>query len=284
MPLRWQWFLLFLLRSRRPTCPPPGFWLPLSRPFVPLWRLTKRLAVLLVPGYRLGSSQFARIDLCTWRHGLQNLRDVQRHLPRCNRRRRQVSFCLLCHRSRHRCRPPLASRGVALRAGHVSNTASAFHDGTPNSSGTLRGWSRVLPRASLTRCGRDVRRAEISMNLSQEDSRPQLPFDGRVVLTSSSNRQSRRIDDIVTWMEAFSVFSLALMSYYPHRWRTSTAYLPRSLALIASSAVAFGFPTIRLSESIHRRHELGRLVGGHRRPVEFNLHSVGVAVRHRACG
>ena len=52
----------------------------------------------------------------------------------------------------------------------------------------------------------------LSSNLSHSESEPQLLFDGRVVLSAPPKRQRRRIEDVVTWLEAFSVFSLILVT------------------------------------------------------------------------
>ena len=53
---------------------------------------------------------------------------------------------------------------------------------------------------------------------------PQLLFDGRLVFTSTPKNAKRRIEDIATWMEAFSVYSLVLTSHFPHRWRDLSQY------------------------------------------------------------
>ena len=49
-------------------------------------------------------------------------------------------------------------------------------------------------------------------------------FDGRLVLTSTLKKAKRRIEDIATWMEAFSIYSLVLTSHFPHRWRDLSQY------------------------------------------------------------
>ena len=53
---------------------------------------------------------------------------------------------------------------------------------------------------------------------------PQLLFDGRLVLTSGPKKPKHRIDDIATWMEAFSTFTLILTSHFPRRWRDFCQY------------------------------------------------------------
>jgi hypothetical protein len=64
----------------------------------------------------------------------------------------------------------------------------------------------------------------MAANLIQTEHEPQLLLDGRVVLTTTHKRNRRRIEDIVTWFEAFSIYALILTSYFPHCWRDLTAY------------------------------------------------------------
>ena len=64
----------------------------------------------------------------------------------------------------------------------------------------------------------------LAPNLQQREPEPQLMFDGRLVLTLQPKRQRRRIEDIASWMEAFSIFSLVLSSHFPHRWKDLTQY------------------------------------------------------------
>ena len=44
------------------------------------------------------------------------------------------------------------------------------------------------------------------------------------MLTSTLKKAKRRIVDIATWMEAFSIYSLVLTSHFPHRWRDLSQY------------------------------------------------------------
>ena len=64
----------------------------------------------------------------------------------------------------------------------------------------------------------------LAPNLQQVEPEPQLPFDGRLVLTSQPKRQRRCIENIASWMEAFSIFSLVLSSHFLHRWKDLTQY------------------------------------------------------------
>ena len=49
-------------------------------------------------------------------------------------------------------------------------------------------------------------------------------LDGRLVLSAPPKKPCRRIEDITTWTETFTVFSLVLTSFYPHRWKDLTLY------------------------------------------------------------
>ena len=64
----------------------------------------------------------------------------------------------------------------------------------------------------------------LAANLVQREPEPQLLFDGRLVLTSQPKRQQRRIEDIASWMEAFAIFSLILVSHFPNRWKDLMQY------------------------------------------------------------
>ena len=61
-------------------------------------------------------------------------------------------------------------------------------------------------------------------NIVLTEPEPQVLFDGRLVLTSPPKKPKRRIDDISTWLEAFSVYCLILVSYFPHRWKDLLQY------------------------------------------------------------
>ena len=53
---------------------------------------------------------------------------------------------------------------------------------------------------------------------------PQLLFDGRLMLTSTPKKPKRRVDDITSWLEAFSIYCLILSSHFPHRWKDLMQY------------------------------------------------------------
>ena len=58
----------------------------------------------------------------------------------------------------------------------------------------------------------------LPLNIVLIEPDPQLLFDGHLVLTSPPKKPKRCIEDISTWLEAFSIYCLILVSYFPHRW------------------------------------------------------------------
>ena len=60
--------------------------------------------------------------------------------------------------------------------------------------------------------------------VASAEPEPQLLFDGRLVLTSTPKKPKRRVEDITTWMEAFSVYCLIMISFFPHRSRDLLQY------------------------------------------------------------
>ena len=56
----------------------------------------------------------------------------------------------------------------------------------------------------------------LAVNLVQREPEPQLLFEDQLVLTSQPKKQRRRIEDIASWMEAFFILSLILVSHFPN--------------------------------------------------------------------
>ena len=88
------------------------------------------------------------------------------------------------------------------------------------------GYSPVPAKlVSQIRTGTFVDLSELlAANLVSSDTEPQLMFDGRLVLSAPPKKPRRRIEDIISWTEAFTVFSLVLTSFFPHRWKDLTLY------------------------------------------------------------
>ena len=64
----------------------------------------------------------------------------------------------------------------------------------------------------------------LAANLVSSENEPQLMLDGCLVLSAPPKKPRRRIEDITTWTEAFTVYSLVLSSFFPHRWKDFTLY------------------------------------------------------------
>ena len=64
----------------------------------------------------------------------------------------------------------------------------------------------------------------LAENITMPEQKPQLCFDGHLVLSHTPKRRKRLITDIASWMEPFSIFYLILCSSFPHRWRDLTSY------------------------------------------------------------
>ena len=64
----------------------------------------------------------------------------------------------------------------------------------------------------------------LQANIAQSESEPQLFFCGHMILTRNPKRSRKKIDDIVTWVEAFSIFVMILTSYFLHRWDDLSQY------------------------------------------------------------
>ena len=61
----------------------------------------------------------------------------------------------------------------------------------------------------------------LAENLKGRETEPQTYLDGRLLVTSSKNR-IQEITDIVTWIEAFTVYLWILCSAHPSRWQDMT--------------------------------------------------------------
>ena len=110
----------------------------------------------------------------------------------------------------------------------------------------------------------------LAVNLVQKDPEPQLLLDGCLVLTSQPKKQRRRIDDIASWMEAFAIFSLILVSGFPHRWKDLMQYQ----LLILRTYRHFSGSLARLRPSVLRarcRYSSHRLV----------IHECSATVAHK---
>lgn len=100
----------------------------------------------------------------------------------------------------------------------------------------------------------------LAVNLLQKESEPQLLFDGRLVLMHQPKKQHRKIEDIASWMEAFSIFALILVHPLPAPMEGFTA-IPATHPTHVSSFL--GKSLARVRSSVPRacgRHSLDGLV------------------------
>ena len=84
----------------------------------------------------------------------------------------------------------------------------------------------TIPEKLVTkiRTGQFIDLADLlAKNLKAQETEPQSYLDGKRLVTSSKKR-IQEITDIVTWVEAFTVYSWILCSAHPSRWQDMTQY------------------------------------------------------------
>ena len=78
--------------------------------------------------------------------------------------------------------------------------------------------------ASKIRSGHFIVLADLlAENLKAQETGPQTYLDGKL-LVSSTKKRVQEITDIVTWVEAFTVYSWIHCSVHPSRWQDTTQY------------------------------------------------------------
>ena len=83
-----------------------------------------------------------------------------------------------------------------------------------------------IPEKLVTkiRSGQFVDLADLlAENLKAQETEPQTYFDGKL-LVSSSKKRVHEITDIMTWVEAFTVYSWIFCCAHPSRWQDMTQY------------------------------------------------------------
>ena len=83
----------------------------------------------------------------------------------------------------------------------------------------------------------------VELNELLNEPKPQLRFDGRLVLTSTPKKLKCEVDDITSWLEAFQCIALFLSSHFLHRWKDLLHYPPHyplSSRLTGCSLAGFG--------------------------------------------
>ena len=54
-------------------------------------------------------------------------------------------------------------------------------------------------------------------NISIQEPEPQLHFDGRLILSNAPKKNKKQITEIVSWVEAFTIYSLIIGKFFPNR-------------------------------------------------------------------
>ena len=117
----------------------------------------------------------------------------------------------------------------------------------------------------------------LSDNLRDNESEPQLLLDGRLVLTATSKRPKRSIDDIMSLSEAFSIYSLILASHYPSRWHDLTLY---KLLILHTYRQFQGNAWLTYDRAFREHAAVARLMDWSSINVQlFNFHAAGSCVR-----
>ena len=114
-------------------------------------------------------------------------------------------------------------------------------------------------------------------NLQLKEPEPQLMLDGRLVLTSQPKKPRCRIDDIATWSEAFAIFSLILVTHFPHRWKDSMQY---QLLILRTHQHFTGQVWLTYDQAFREHAAATRLTNWSCMNVQlFNFHAAGSSVR-----
>ena len=117
----------------------------------------------------------------------------------------------------------------------------------------------------------------LSSNIASAEPEPQLYFEGRLVLTSTPKKPKRRIEDITSWLEAFSIYCLILASHFPHRWKDLMNY---QLLILRTHRQFTGRVWFAYDRAFREHAAATNLTDWSSINVQlFNFHAAGAAVR-----
>ena len=117
----------------------------------------------------------------------------------------------------------------------------------------------------------------LAVNLLQKEAEPQVLFDGRLVLTSQPKQQRRKIEDIASWMEAFSIFAMILVTHFPHRWKDLLQY---QLLILCTFRHFLGKVWLAYDRAFREHAAAIRLTDWSSMNMQlFNFHAAGLSVR-----
>ena len=146
------------------------------------------------------------------------------------------------------------------------------------------GYSPVPAKlVSQIRSGKFVDLSELlAANLVSSETEPQLMLDGRLVLSAPPKKPRRRIEDITTWTEAFTVLSLVLTSFFPHRWKDLTLY---KLLILEISRQFSGLVWLAYDKAFREHAAATRLVDWSTMNAQlFTFHAGGASPRSPSLG
>ena len=117
----------------------------------------------------------------------------------------------------------------------------------------------------------------LSLNIASAEPEPQLYFEGWLVLTSTPKKPKRRIEDITSWLEAFSIYCLILASHFPHRWKELMNY---QLLILRTHRQFTGQVWFAYDCAFREHAAATNLTNWSSINVQlFNFHAAGMAVR-----
>ena len=112
-------------------------------------------------------------------------------------------------------------------------------------------------------------------SVSCAEPEPQLLFDGRLVLTSTSKKPKRHIEDITTWMEAFSIYCLILTSFFPHRSKDLLQY---KLLILRTYCQFSGKVWLAYNRAFREHADAAKVVDWSSINIQlFNFHAAGAS-------
>ena len=115
----------------------------------------------------------------------------------------------------------------------------------------------------------------LSIKIIKIETESQAFIDRRLVFLPSAKKEHWRIKDIVTWSEAFTIFTLILTSYFPHRWKDLTSYK----LLILHTYRQFSCHVWLANDQAFRQHAAAtKLVDWSTMNIQlYNLHTAGAS-------
>ena len=106
---------------------------------------------------------------------------------------------------------------------------------------------------------------------------PQLLLDGRLVLTGAARKPRKEIHDILSWVEAFTVYSVILTSHFFHRWRDLASY---KLLILRTERQFSGSAWCEYDKAFRQHAAASKLSDWSSINVQlFNFHTAGSGLR-----